>query len=70
MKKLLLAAFVGALTLTACSKKTEVKESNSMMAEPDSSAMMSDSTSMAAPATMDSTAAAMPMKADSTKMAK
>lgn len=67
MKKLLVAAFVGALTLTACSKKTDTSETNAMMAEPDSSAMMSDSTSMAAP--MDSTAA-MPMKSDSTMMAK
>lgn len=68
MKKLILAAFVGALTLTACSKKTETAESNTMMAEPDSSAMMMDSTSMAAP--MDSSAAAMPMATDSTTMAK
>ena len=67
MKKLFVAAFIGALTLTACSKKTDAKESNTMMAEPDSTAMMSDSTKMAQP--MDS-AAAMPMKADSTKMAK
>ncbi|SFH88802.1 hypothetical protein [Halpernia frigidisoli] len=70
MKKLFVAAFIGALTLSACSKKTETAESNTMMAEPDSTTMMSDSTSMAAPATMDSTAAAAPMTADSTKMAK
>ena len=63
MKKLFVAAFIGALTLTACSKKTETAESNTMMAEPDSTSMMSDSSSMSQP--MDSTAAAMPMK-DST----
>lgn len=64
MKKLILAAFIGALTLTACSKKTDTAESNTMMSEPDSTTMTTDSTSMAAPA-MDSTAAAQPMK-DST----
>ena len=65
MKKLFVAAFIGALTLTACSKKTDTAESNTMMAEPDStSAMMSDSTSTNQPM-MDSTAAATPMK-DST----
>ena len=63
MKKLFVAAFIGALTLTACSKKTETAESNTMMAEPDSTSMMTDSSSMSQP--MDSTAAAMPMK-DST----
>ncbi len=74
MKKLLLAAFVGALTLTACSKKTDSTESNTMLPEPDSTAMMSDTTKMSQ--AMDSSAAAMPMKtaepmkADSTKMAK
>lgn len=64
MKKLFVAAFIGALTLTACSKKTDTTESNTMMAEPDSTTMMSDSTNMNQPM-MDSTAAAMPMK-DST----
>lgn len=63
MKKLFVAAFIGALTLTACSKKTESTESNTMMAEPDSTTMMSDTTQMAQP--MDSTAAAMPLKSDS-----
>lgn len=61
MKKLLLAAFVGALTLTACEKKTEVEETNTMMVEPDSSAMMMDSTAVMP---MDSTAV-VPMTSDS-----
>lgn len=64
MKKLFLAAFVGALTLTACSKKAEPAESNTMMAEPDSTSMATDTTKTAAQP-MDSTAAAMPAKTDS-----
>ncbi|SEG55076.1 hypothetical protein SAMN05421847_2678 [Halpernia humi] len=63
MKKLFVAAFIGALTLTSCSKKAESTESNTMMTEPDSAAMKSDSSATAQP--MDSTAAAMPAKTDS-----
>ena len=70
MKKLLLAAFVGALTLTACSKKTESTESNTMMPEPDSTTMATDTTAMSKPAAMDSTTTKSPAKKDSAVMMK
>jgi PBP1b-binding outer membrane lipoprotein LpoB len=70
MKKILLVAFLGTLALTACSKKTTSTESNTMLPEPDSTTLATDTTSMSKPAAMDSTAMVMPMKTDSTKMAK
>jgi hypothetical protein len=63
MKKLFVAAFIGALTITACSKKTESAESNTMMAEPNSTSMATDSSKMAQP--IDSTVSSVPIKKDS-----
>ncbi|WP_417429047.1 hypothetical protein [Halpernia sp.] len=65
MKKLLVVAFLGALTLSACSKKTENTESNTMMEEPDSTTIKSDSKPTDGAVKMDSTAMK-PMKSDST----
>ena len=58
MKKVLAIAFVGGLILASCAKKENVEETNTMMAEPDSSMM--------APAPMTDSAAAVVVPVDST----
>ena len=59
MKKVLAIAFVAGLVLASCAKKENVTETNTMMAEPDSTMMtatpMTDSAAVMAPA--DSTMA-------------
>ncbi len=64
MKKVLAIAFIGALALSSCKKTETAAESNTMLAEPDTTVMMDssatggmvDSTAVVAPAT-DSTMA-------------
>lgn len=59
MKKVLAIAFVSGLILASCAKKENVEETNTMLAEPDTT-MVSEAMPMT-----DSTASVAPMAADS-----
>lgn len=60
MKKVLAIAFVSGLILASCAKKENTEETNTMMAEPDTT-MVTEAMPMT-----DSTAVVVPMAADST----